>query len=108
MRKVLLFALIAAAACGPRQVEVRTAPPQATGVSLQVANDLAQATNVYVVVAGTDTFLRQVPAKSTQLVPLPGLSPGSIVTLKAVSIDGTRTVTRANVTLQGNYMFAVP
>ena len=49
MQGVLLTAAgLGLAACSPRQVDVRTAPTQATAVSLQVNNTLAQAVNVYV------------------------------------------------------------
>ena len=57
--------LLTVAACGPRQVEVRTAPTQATQISLQVNNNLNQAVNVYVTANGTDTFLRQVGGNSS-------------------------------------------
>jgi hypothetical protein len=56
------------AACSPRQVDVRTAPTQATAVSLQVNNTLSQAVNVYVTVSGSDTFLRQVGANSSATI----------------------------------------
>jgi len=59
-------------------------------------------------VGGSDTFLRQVPAKTSQAVPLPGLNPGTTVSLKAVTVDGTRTFTRNNVSLSGSYPFALP
>src|SRR6266513_57601 len=107
MRLVVIGALFVVAACGPRRVEVRTAPTTAN-VSLQVSNDLPQAVNVYVTVAGSDTFLRQVPAKTAQSVPLPGLNPGTTVSFKAVTVDGTRTFTRNNVALSGSYPFALP
>ena len=75
MRLFLIAALLLATACGPRRVEVRTAP-SGSNQSLLVNNDLPQAVNVYVTVAGSDTFLRQVPAKTSQTVPLPGLNAG--------------------------------
>lgn len=106
----LLGAVVAvgSAACGPRQVEVRTAPTQATQVSVQVQNSLAQAVNVYVNSGGTDTFLQQVAAKSTVTVPVQGFAAGSTVTLKAVTIDGVHTYTRNNVALTGTYTFPLP
>src|SRR3989442_2693091 len=95
-------------ACGPRQVEVRTAPAQASQIAVQVTNNLATAVNVYVSSGGTDTFLRQVPANIVVTVPVQGFSPGSTVTLKAVTVDGTHTYTRSNVTLNGTYAFPLP
>src|SRR5438067_4873328 len=107
MRRFLLAILALTTACGPRRVEVRTAPTS-SNQSLEVSNDLTQAVNVYVTVAGSDTFLRQVPAKTAQVVPLPGLNAGTTVSFKAVTVDGTRTFTRENVSLSGTYPFPLP
>lgn len=106
----LLGAVVAvgATACGPRQVEVRTAPTQATQVSVQVQNTLSQAVNVYVSSGGSETFLRQVAANSTVTVPVQGIAPGSTVTLKAVTVDGVHTYTRNDVVLNGTYTFPLP
>jgi hypothetical protein len=102
------FVVCAAAACAPRQVEVRTAPSATTNVALQVTNTLQQAVNVYVTAGGQDTFLRQVPANSTQIVPVQGLPVGTTVTVKAVTIDGTSTYKKDNVVLNGTYIFHLP
>jgi hypothetical protein len=99
---------VAGAGCGPRQVEVRTAPTQATQVSLQVQNNLNQAVNVYVNSGGTDTFLKQVAANSTVTVPVQGYAAGSTVTLKAVTIDGVHTYSRKDVVLTGTFTFPLP
>lgn len=99
---------IALTACGPRQVEVRTAPTTQSQLQLRVSNNLTQAVNVYVTQGGIDTFLRQVSGNATEMVPVQGVSPGTTVTLKAVTIDGSRTFTRANVSLTGTYNFPVP
>ena len=96
------------AACGPRQVEVRTAPTTASELQVRVTNSLTQAVNVYVTQSGVDTFLRQVSGNATEMVPVQGVTPGTTVTLKAVTIDGTKTYTRANVVLNGTYTFPVP
>ena len=65
---LLVVAFAALAGCGPRQVEVKTAPePTATtgAPSVQLTNNLSQAVNVYVTVTGgNELFLRQVGAKS--------------------------------------------
>lgn len=106
---VLLLAVGAAlAACSPRQVDVRTAPTQATAVSLQVNNTLPQAVNVYIVVSGSDTFLKQVNGNSTVTIPVQGIAAGTTVTLRAVTVDGTKTYSRPNVTLNGTYVFPLP
>ena len=96
------------AACSPRQVDVRTAPTQATAVSLQVNNTLSQAVNVYVTVGGSDTFLRQVGGNSTATIPVQGIATGTTVSLKAVTVDGSKTYSRSNVTLSGTYVFPLP
>lgn len=100
--------LLTVSACGPRQVEVRTAPTQATQVSVQVNNNLNQAVNVYVTSNGTDTFLRQVSGNSSATIPVQGFAAGSTVALKAVTIDGKQTYSRANVVLNGTYVFPLP
>lgn len=105
---VVLAAGVILAACSPRQVDVRTAPTQATAVSLQVNNTLAQSVNVYVTVSGSDTFLRQVGANSSATIPVQGIASGTTVSLKAVTVDGAHTYSRANVVLNGTYVFALP
>jgi len=100
--------MTATAACGKRQVEVRTAPAQAPQVAVQVNNGLAQAVNVYVTMNGTDTFLRQVAANSNATIPVQGYTAGSSVGLKAVTVDGVHNYSRANVVLTGTYVFPLP
>lgn len=101
-----IFALVSG--CSARQVEVKTAPTQATGVSVQVNNNVNQAVNVYVTANGNDTFLRQVAANSSATIPVQGFAAGSTVSLKAVTVDGVRTYSRANVVLNGTYVFPLP
>lgn len=93
--------------CGPRQVEVRSDPRPAAAVSLSVTNRLTQPINVYVVVDGANTFLRQVPANTTELIPVPNLAAGTSVELRARTADGTRTYSRDNVILQGTVPWEV-
>ena len=107
----LIVGAVLLASCRPRQVDVRTAPPQqqqAAQVSVEVNNKLTQAVNVYVSMGGTDTFLRQVTAGSTTTIPVQGFAPGSTVTLKAVTVDGVRTYQRQNVVLTGTVTFPLP
>jgi hypothetical protein len=108
--RMLGFALLlgAATACSPRQVDVRTAPVTQAQVSVQVNNTLAEAVNVYVRSAGTDTFLKQVGAKSSATIPVQGFASGATVTLRAVTLDGVHTYSRDNVTLTGTYVFPLP
>ena len=76
--RVLMVSLsvLALAACGGRQVEVRTGPEPATDVSLHLTNNLSQAVNVYVVSGGNDIFLKQVAANSVENVPVAGVPAG--------------------------------
>lgn len=109
--KTLIASLALAVAvmgCGPRQVEVSTGPQPAADVSVRLTNNLTQAVNLYVTSGGTDVFLKQVGANSVEVVPVRGLSAGTTVTLKARTVDGTRTYTRDNVYLAANYEWRVP
>jgi hypothetical protein len=104
---VAVLLAIATTACGPRQVEVRTAPPRAE-TNVRVTNSLGQAVNVYVLSGDNEIFLRQVPANSEARLPVPGVAAGSTVRLRAVTIDGSRTYTSDAVVLQGTYPWRVP
>ena len=99
---------LALTACGPRQVEVTTGPAPAADVSIRFTNNLTQAVNLYVTSAGTDVFLKQVAASSVEVVPVRGIAAGATVTLKARTVDGTRTYTRDNIYLAANYDWRVP
>jgi hypothetical protein len=105
-------ALAAAAACGPRQVEVRTAPettPAQGSPSVQLTNNLSQAVNVYVTVGGgTELFLRQVPANTVEKVPVNGVANGSSVSFKAVTVDGSRTYQSRSAPLSAMFLWSVP
>lgn len=105
------LALVVAAttsACGPRQVEVTTGAQPAADVSIRFTNNLTQAVNLYVTSAGTDIFLKQVAANGVEMVPVHGLAAGTTVTLKARTVDGTRTYTRDNIVLASSYDWRVP
>ena len=107
---VAAFAVIAA--CGPRQVEVRTAPQPtdtANAPSVQLTNNLSQAVNVYVNVSGgTELFLRQVPANTVEKVPVNGVASGSTVSFKAVTVDGSRTYQSRSAALSPMFLWSVP
>lgn len=109
LRVGLLALGLAAAACGPRQVEVRTAPTVTSEQVVQVSNTLSQAVNVYVTPSGgSELFLRQVPANTVEKVPVQGVASGGSVTFKAVTIDGARTYQSRSVVLVGLYVWMVP
>jgi hypothetical protein len=108
--RVLVVALGVATACGPRQVEVRTAPSTATvEQTVQVTNNLSQAVNVYVTPAGgSQTFLRQVPANTVEKVPVPSVTSGTTATFQAVTVDRSRTYQSRSVPLSGLFIWSVP
>ena len=107
----LLLALVVATAtaCGPRQVEVRTAPTTTTEQAVQVTNNLSQAVNVYVT-SGTSSemFLKQVAANTSEKVPVPAISSGTNVTFKAVTVDGSRTYQSRSVPLSALFIWSIP
>ena len=106
---LLMLALAATTACGPRQVEVRTAPTTTSEQAVQVTNNLSQAVNVYVTTPGSgEIFLRQVPANTVEKVPVQGVASGTNVTFKAVTVDGSRTYQSRNVGLSGLFVWGVP
>lgn len=107
--RYLLFAgALAIGACGPRQVEVTTGAQPAPDIAIRLTNNLSQAVNLYVTSGGTDVFLKQVGANAVEIVPVKGINAGTTVTLKARTVDGTRTYTRDNVYLAANYEWRVP
>jgi hypothetical protein len=100
--------LVAAVACGKRQVNVETAPRTTAAVTLNFTNNDANAVNVYVVNAGSDVFLKQVAANSTEAMPVPGISAGTQVRLKATRTDGSKTYTSDPITLTAASNWRVP
>lgn len=106
---VLALVVATGTACGPRQVEVRTAPTSATEQAVQVTNNLSQAVNVYVTSASsTEMFLKQIPANTAQKVPVQGIASGTNVTFKAVTVDGSRTYQSRDVMLSGLFIWSIP
>ena len=109
MRNLLVaLSVFAIAACGGRQVEVRTGPEPVSDVAIHLTNNLSQAVNVYVVSGGNDIFVKQVGSNSVEHVPVSGVAAGSTVNLRAVTVDGTRTYTKNNVTLTSMYDWRLP
>jgi hypothetical protein len=105
------FAVLAA--CGPRQVEVKTAPEPTASAnsapSVQLTNNLSQAVNIYVTVSGgNELFLRQVAANTVEKVPVSGVASGSTVTFKAVTVDGSRTYQSRSAPLSPLFLWSVP
>jgi hypothetical protein len=109
MKKLIVaLAVVFATACAGRQVEVTTGAEPAADAAIHITNNLSQAVNVYVTTGGTDMLLKQVAANSTEHLPVRGIGTGSSVTLKAVTVDGTRTYTRKDVVLSSMYEWRVP
>jgi hypothetical protein len=107
MKHLIIAVLIASSACA-RKVEVRSAPPQPQQNAIQLTNGLGQAVNVYVNYNGNDQFIQQVRANTALRLPVSGVPNGATVTLKAITVDGTRTFSLTNIVLNGTYNFSVP
>jgi hypothetical protein len=94
-------------ACGPRQVQVGTAPTSAEA-AIHFTNNLPQPVNVYVVQGGTEMFVRQVAANTTENLPVRGVATGTQVRLRAVTIDGKSQFDGPPATLTSMYTWKVP
>src|SRR5213075_3144393 len=79
MRATIAAVMVLLAACGPRQVEVRTAPTQDAEVAIHFTNNLSKAVNVYVNTGGSDMFVRQVAGSTTEHLPVAGIQSGTVV-----------------------------
>lgn len=109
MRALLAGVLLAVTAgCGGRKVNVETGPPAPTAVTLHFTNNDNSAVNVYVVNQGTDLFLKQVAANSTEDLPVAGIASGTQVRLKATRTDGSKTYTSDPIALNANSTWRVP
>jgi hypothetical protein len=103
-----VLALVVAAACGPRQVDVTSgAPTTQSQLSLTVVNNETQPIQVYVVQGGNPMFIKQVGARSTDVLSVPGVASGSSVTLRATRADGSRTWNK-DVNLTDAYRWEIP
>ena len=109
MRALIAAVMLTAfTACGGRQVEVKTGAAPEASATVHVVNNMTQAVRVYVVSGGSDIFLKEVPSHGAESMPVTGVAAGSTVTLKAVTADGTRTITKDNVMLTSSYHWEVP
>jgi hypothetical protein len=109
MRGLLAGMLLAATvACGKRQVNVETAPKAAAATTLHFSNNDNSAVNVYVVNNGSDLFLKQVAANSTEDLPVAGVTAGTQVRLKATRTDGSKTYTSDPMALNATTTWRVP
>lgn len=109
MTKVLVALVLSVALVGcHRSVSVNTAPTPVKPATFRVTNNLTQPVNVYVTSAGTDVLAGQVAPNSTQMLTVPGVAPGSTVSLKARTVDGTRSYSRDDVVLTSSFTWEVP
>jgi hypothetical protein len=109
MRKLILAVCLSASAVAcSRKVEVQTAPAVASQVQLKVTNTASQAVSVYVTGGGSEIFLKQVAANSTETLSVPGVAAGSTVRLRAMLADGSRSYTREGVVLNGTFEWRIP
>lgn len=108
--RIALTALLlcATAACGPRQVEVRSAPNTTSEVAIHFTNNLSKAVNVYVNTGQTDLFVRQVGGNTTEHLAVRGVASGTVVTLKARPVDGSSGYERAGVTMSDMTVWRIP
>ena len=109
LASVLLLA-VTATACGKRKVDVVAAPKTTTAapVMLHFTNNDNAAVNVYVVNSGTDLFLKQIAANSTEDLPVAGIASGTQVRLKATRTDGSKTYTSDPMALNSTTTWRVP
>ena len=100
--------MLVATACGPRQVDVQSAPTQSAETAIHFTNNLSKTVNVFVNTGSSDVFVRQVNANSVVHLPVPGVSRGAQVTLKAKPIDGSSGYEKSGVTMTEMVPWTVP
>ena len=104
------FALLGAAvpACAPRAINVSSGTEPA-GAGLAFTNGLRTAVNVYVRgPSGSEVFVRQVPAGTTEALVIRGIAPGAVVSLRAAPVDGGQGYSRESVSLGNGASWTVP
>jgi len=107
MRTILLAALVSTLGCGGRSIVVQN-PPAPSAVSIKITNSLTQPVNVYVTGSAAEVFLSEVAANSTESVAVRNVTPGTMIKLRAVTRDGSKTYMREGVELRDGYEWRVP
>jgi hypothetical protein len=107
MRTILLAAILGTLGCGGRSIVVQN-PPAPNAVSIRVTNNLTQSVNVYVTGTEAEVFVAEVAANSTENVAIRNAAPGTVIKLRAVTRDGSRTYMREGVELREGYEWRVP
>ena len=100
--------LIATVACGGRKVDVSAAPKATAAVTLHFTNKDNSAVNVYVVNGGTDLFVKQVQANTTEDLAVSNVAAGTEVRLKATRTDGSKTYTSDPMPANATMTWQVP
>ncbi len=107
MRTILLATIVCTLGCGGRSIVVQN-PPSPSAVSIKITNSLTQPVNVYLTGNEAEFFLSQVAANSTESVAVRNVTAGTMVKLRAVTRDGSRTYMREGVELRDGYEWRVP
>jgi hypothetical protein len=77
-------------------------------ISIKITNSLTQPVNVYVTGTEAEVFLSQIDANATASVPVRNIPAGTMIKLRAVTRDGSRTYLREGVELRDGYEWRVP
>lgn len=105
---VAVVAMLPAAGCAPRAVQVSSGPEPASA-GFAFTNRLRTAVNVYVRgPGGNEVFVRQVPAGGSESLVVRGVAPGSRVSLRAAPVNGATSFTRDDVALGTGASWTVP
>lgn len=112
-RSLLVAALVLVAGCAtqaatPTHATAASAPVPSTAPSLSVTNGLSHPVTVSISANGHGVIMGEVDAQSTEVLVAPvRIAPGTTVTLKATTADGTATYSK-DVILNGMYEWHVP
>ncbi|HJU72981.1 MAG TPA: hypothetical protein VJ717_04485 [Gemmatimonadaceae bacterium] len=77
-------------------------------MSIKITNSLTQPVNVYVTGTESEVFLSQVGANTSESVSVRNIAAGTMIKLRAVTRDGSRTYMREGVELRDGYEWRVP
>ena len=83
-------------------------PPTPSAISIRITNSLAQPVNVYVTGTEAEVFLSEVGANATENVSVRNIPAGTMIKLRAVTRDGSKTYLREGIELRDGYEWRVP
>jgi len=107
MRSIIVAALAITLGCGGRSIVVQN-PATPEAISITITNGLTQPVNVYVTSTEAEVFLSQVGANASATVPVRNIPAGTMIKLRAVTRDGSKTYMREGVELRAGYEWRVP